>query len=351
MNTTITGGIEIISPPMSSAREWRQEIHQVFAAVAEQFELWTNTNCACHVHVSPGPRKSSKYTWEQIIRVANASFFWEEALKTLLPGERKVNRYAEPNATKYATDQYNAVRHSGWGPVFQEIQNGAVASKRFAASAYRNESPDKQAVASLTWFGYMMAGVPFGDRNPVQTGTRYLSSNFYPLDELGTIELRRQAGVASAQSAIYRALLALTLHASALRYDFAGAASRRDHPTQRELISELAGCIKGLPKPCRGDRFLKWLNDCAADYAPGQREFTEKQVNKREDDFHSQDKPLPPVPAASSRPSGRQRANSTAPPPSQSTSTTRPAAHRQSSTAQTQAPTRTRVVSLPPHSS
>ena len=319
--------------------------------MAQQFEVWTNTNCACHVHVSPGPLKGNKYTWDQIVRMANASFFWEEALKTILPGERKTNRYAEANATTFATAQYDAVGRDGWGRVFQEIQRGATASRQFAAARY---PAGQAATESLTWFGYVMAGVPLGHPDPVEAGTRYLSSNFYPLDDLGTIELRRQAGVASAQTAIYRVLLALTLHGSALRYDFAAAASRRDDPTQKELITELAGVIKEMPKTCHGDRFVKWLNDCAEDYKAGRKEFNEHEVNRREDALHATDKPLPPVPAASSsaRASGRQRAPSIAPPPSQPAATTRPAAHRQPTTAPTQMPARPRVVSflIPPSS-
>ncbi len=331
-----TGGIEIISPPMSAAREWRQEIHTVFGAVAQQFELWTNTNCACHVHVSPGPLKASRYTWEEIIRVANGSFFWEEALKTILPGERKNNRYAQPNATTFANAEYNAVTRNSWDPVFRKIRSAAVSSVEYAKEHY---PPAEQNLESLSWFGFMMAGVPLGHPTPAEVSSKYLSSNFFPLDSLGTIENRRQAGVASAQSAIYRALLALTLHGSALRYDFNKAASRKDFPTQKELITELGSVMKEMPKTCHGDRFVKWLNDCAEDYKTGRREFNEHEVNKREDALHARDKPLPPPPAASSsaQPSGRRRANSTA----------RPAPQRQPTTAPTQSSSRTRPVSLP----
>ncbi|EAQ90457.1 predicted protein [Chaetomium globosum CBS 148.51] len=249
-------GIEIISPPMSAARQWRQEIHEVFAAVAEEFELWTSTFCACHVHVSPGPLKSSKYNFDQLVQIACASHFWEEALKTILPEERKINRYAQPNATVFANAEYNTVSRYTWAPVFQAVKSAAGTAQKFAAR-YPSEDRTKYAYAM---FACLMAGAKVTDPDPSDTAERYLSSNFLPLPELGTVELRRQAGVASAHSTIQRALLALTLHVSALQYDFVAAASRRDHPTQAELKTELSLAIKRLPASCRGDRFLK----CAA---------------------------------------------------------------------------------------
>ncbi|KAK3299453.1 putative amidoligase enzyme-domain-containing protein [Chaetomium fimeti] len=344
-------GIEIISPPMSAGRQWRQEIHQVFAAVAEEFELWTNSFCACHVHVSPGPLKASKYTYDQLIQIGCASYFWEDALKTILPEERKNNRYAEANHTTFATAEYNGVPHYGWGPVFQSIRNAATSGKQWAARL--DVSAEERAEYSLTMFACLMAGAKVTDHDPTDTATRYLSSNFLPLPRLGTVELRRQAGVASAQSAIYRALLALSLHVSALRYDFGAAASRRDRPSQAEFFKELAGSVKLLPPQCHGDRFLKWLKDCAADYAPGERGFTEKEVNQREHAFHAQDMPLPPPPPA---PTGRRREVSSARPPAPTQAATPsrnprvvPTPSRQPTMAPAQPPRQSRGVSFPIH--
>ncbi|KAH6845625.1 hypothetical protein B0I37DRAFT_417148 [Chaetomium sp. MPI-CAGE-AT-0009] len=270
-------GIEIISPPMSAARQWRQEIHQVFAAVAEEFELWTTDLTGCHVHVSPGPLKASKYNFDQIVQIGCASYFWEEAFRTILPEERRNNRYAEANYKWFATAEYNAVPHYGWGPVFQSIRHAASESQRWAAHYPQAD----RAEYSLSMFACLIGGAKITDPDPSETTTKYVSTNFLSLPRLGTVELRRQAGVASAQSAIYRVLLALSLHVSALRYDFAAAALRRDRPTQAEFFKELAGCVKQLPATCHGDRFLKWLKDCAEAYGPGQRAFTEKELRLR----------------------------------------------------------------------
>ncbi|KAK4136085.1 hypothetical protein BT67DRAFT_432870 [Trichocladium antarcticum] len=298
-------GIEIISPPMSAGRKWQEEVRQVFAAVDEEFELWTNSFCACHVHVSPGPLRKNSYTFDQLVQIASASQFWEMALQRILPEERRNNRYAMSNNTAFATAAYNNVPYATWGPVFQEIKDAAASSRKH--------------MVPFVQFGYLMAGANPTGLDATDTGTRYLSSNFLPLDRLGTVELRRQAGVASARTAIYRALLALTLHVSALRYNFAAAAARGGHASHEELISELAGCIKQLPEQCRGARFVKWLKECAEDYAPGCRPFTEREVNHREHSLHAQDTPLRPAAPASSaaRQSGRQRAPSTAQPPPQ----------------------------------
>src|SRR4051794_36241179 len=85
------------------------------------------------------------------------------------------------------------------------------------------------------------------ERDPIRI------NQFPPFPRLGTVELRRQAGVASAMTAIHRILFALTLHISAFRYDFDGAKARKTRPDGAELIRELAGCIKKLPsETCHG---------------------------------------------------------------------------------------------------
>ncbi|KAK3300717.1 putative amidoligase enzyme-domain-containing protein [Chaetomium fimeti] len=184
-------GIEIISPPMSVTKHWQEEIELIFSAVGKHFDFWTNECCACHVHVSPGPTKRTKYTTAQLVKMAKGAYFWEDAFYDLLPPERRNNR-------------------------------------------------------------------------------------------LGTVELRRQAGVASAMTAIHRILFALTLHISAFRYDFDGVRTRKTRPDSAELIRELAGCIKKLPSDtCHGSRFVGFLNWCQESYANNCC-FTEEQINARE---------------------------------------------------------------------
>ncbi len=247
---------------MSVSAEWRQEIISVFDAVGKTFDFWTNECCACHVHVSPGPSDSSKYTMPQLVQVAQGAYFWEDALCDLIPPERRHNRYANPNYTAFATDEFHAVQRDGWGPVFSSLSD---------------LSRSGQAAFVMAMKG-----------GPGRNETRYISTNYDPLARLGTIELRRQAGVASASSAIHRVLLAVTLHVSALRYNFAGAARRTDYPVGEELIRELAGCIKQLPKTCHGHRFVAWLKWCEDSYADDNF-FSEKQINARERSLRAED--------------------------------------------------------------
>ncbi|KAK4236517.1 hypothetical protein C8A03DRAFT_16829 [Achaetomium macrosporum] len=249
-------GIEIISPPMSVSRHWQQEIEQVFEAIGQYFNFWTTDQTSCHVHVSPGPNKSSEYTMDQLINVAKGAYFWETALLDLLPADRKHTGWALPNYTTYATKEYYAVPYDGWKPVFKKL--------------------DKLGEQDVTKLVLTMAG-----KDVLGEPTRYISHSFHPLLRLGTIEFRRQAGVASAETAIHRALLAVTLHISARRYDFKGAQSRKSYPSSDELIKELAGCIKALPETCHGSQFVSWLKQCVTDYGNG-RKFTEKQTNDRE---------------------------------------------------------------------
>ncbi|KAH6838343.1 hypothetical protein B0I37DRAFT_440011 [Chaetomium sp. MPI-CAGE-AT-0009] len=219
-------GIEIVTPPMSVSKQWQLEINMVFEELGKKFDFWTKDYCGFHVHVSPGA--TSRYTLDQLLRTAKGAYFWEHTLSGLVQGNRGWNEYAMPNHTVFGSPEYET--RGGW--------------------------------------------------------TANLSHNFCPVNERGTIEFRRQAGVASAMSAIRGILLAVTLHISALRYDFDRASSRNDHPDEEELIRELAGCIKKLPETCHGTRFVHWLKWCREVYRCGvKKRFTEPQINIREEAF------------------------------------------------------------------
>ncbi|KAH6854101.1 putative amidoligase enzyme-domain-containing protein [Chaetomium sp. MPI-CAGE-AT-0009] len=236
-------GIEIISPPMSVTKHWQEEIELIFAAVGKHFDFWTNQFCACHVHVSPGPTKKTKYTTAQLVKMAKGAYFWEEGFYELLPPERRNN-----------SSEYDNVPTKGWGPVFSRLSSVASLSEDVFIQEMKGGANE----------------------------TRYVSTSFHPFPRLGTVELRRQAGVASAMTAIHRILLALTLHVSAFRYDFDGAKARKTRPDGAELIRELAGCIKKLPSDtCHGSRFINFLYWCQESYA-GNKCYTEKQINARE---------------------------------------------------------------------
>ncbi|KAK3307449.1 putative amidoligase enzyme-domain-containing protein, partial [Chaetomium strumarium] len=254
-------GIEMISPPMSINKHWQQEIEQVFEAVGQQFNFWTTEHTSCHVHITPGPDRSSKYTEGELANVAKGAYFWETALLDLLPVDRKKTKYARPNYELYAGLEYSKVGQDSWGPLFKKI--------------------DATADKGREIFVQRMMGIPELDED----GSRYGSHNFepVPVEVLGTVEFRRQAGVASAETTIHRILLAITLHISARTYDFKRAQSRRSHPSSDELIAELARCERLLPAETCKPRysFVRWLQDCQRDYRGGRR-FTEKEINDRE---------------------------------------------------------------------
>jgi len=255
---------------MSVSRRWQSEIRAVFDAIGTYFDLWTHPVTSCHVHVSPGPDSKSKYKRRQLTRIAKGAFFWERALQQVLPPDRRANDYAKPNPTAFATDEYLRVGDKSWAPVFNAIDT--------EMSRFRHNRRGQQ-----TCFSIKIAGGRLRHENHKYRKERYLSTNFLPLTRIGTVELRRQGGVASAETAIHRALLAVTLHLSARRYKFDRAAPRRDHPTVRELIAELHGCLKKLPPTCHGSLFIRWLNACAAEAA---RPLSEAQVNRREQALH-----------------------------------------------------------------
>ena len=256
---------------MSVARRWQSEIREVFDAIGEQFELWTHPVTSCHVHLSPGPKSDVKYRPDQLVKIAKAAFYWEKALKQILPHDRRENQYAKPNHQAFKTSLYRHVRDDSWRPLFNAIDD--------EMDRFKNHAQGQKKCFSIK-----IAGGHLSDPNHKYRKERYLSQNFLPLTRIGTVELRRQGGVASAQSAIHRVLLAVTLHVSARRYDFKANASRKDHPSVKELISELAGCIKGLPRTCHGTRFVNYLNQCVERY--GGDPLSERAINSYEFRLH-----------------------------------------------------------------
>lgn len=257
---------------MSVARRWQSEIREVFDAIGEQFDLWTHPVTSCHVHVSPGPKSKAKYTEKQLVKIAKGAFFWEKALKKILPHDRRKNEYAKANYKAFATAKYREVETKSWNPVFKAID------KEMSRFKSHKQGPQQ-------CFSIKIAGGALREPNHKYRKERYLSTNFLPLTRIGTVELRRQGGVASAETAIHRVLLAVTLHVSARRYDFDAAASRKDHPTVKELIAELQGCMKTLPRTCYGTRFIHWLEQCVEDYR-GKDPMPEREVNARERKLH-----------------------------------------------------------------
>ncbi|KAK3297570.1 putative amidoligase enzyme-domain-containing protein [Chaetomium fimeti] len=246
-------GIEIISPPMSVSRKWQKEIETIFDVVGESFDFWTNENCACHVHVSPGPTTDYTYSLTELNQMAKGAYYWEDALCDLLPIERRDNRYAKPNYTYFAHHEYMDVLRDGWGPVFDELD--------YITSQGQAE------------FLYTMSGG--------RTQTRYVSTNFDPFTSYGTVELRRQAGAASATTVIHRVLLAVTFHVSCMRFNFSQVRNARGYPSGEALIKELGACIKLLPDTCLGSRFLNWLKYCQETYADD-RPSLETVINRQE---------------------------------------------------------------------
>ncbi|KAK4140738.1 uncharacterized protein C8A04DRAFT_39651 [Dichotomopilus funicola] len=224
-------GIELTTPLMSVLEQWQREINAVWDVLGKTFDFWTDNLCGFHVHIKPGPTRQSRYTLDQIVKTAKGTYFWEHALSRLVPQSRSWNEYALPNGTAFGGPEDMSVSNQGWTPLFSKIDRLAAVSESKLVDAI------KGGETSRGW-------------------TAKLSTNFCPLYEKGTIEFRRQAGVASAMSTIRGILLAVTLHISALLYDFDRTSTRRDRRDSDELLKELAGCIKKLPETCHGTRFI-----------------------------------------------------------------------------------------------
>ncbi|KAH6623198.1 hypothetical protein F5144DRAFT_355842 [Chaetomium tenue] len=275
-----TGGVEIISPPIAASSNWQRTIHRVFRAVCEQFDLWTNDLCACHVHVSLGPDPKGEFGRTDLVRIARGTYFWEEALKGLLPYARHDNRYAVANHLRYGEKQYENVPTKGWKPVFDLIAEPMDANVKKHKDNFINALNGGTTGAAV----------------------KYMSTNFQAYLRIKTVELRRQAGAASATTAIFRALLAVTFNVSALEYRFPGAS--KEYPSTQALIDELVRCMHTLPQDSHHPGFEAWLKQCATTYARESKSrtaYTVGQTNTREMDLRIREgSEHPPAPAASS---------------------------------------------------
>ncbi|KAH6839484.1 hypothetical protein B0I37DRAFT_400069 [Chaetomium sp. MPI-CAGE-AT-0009] len=181
-------GVEIVTPPMSVSKQWQLEINMVFEALGRKFDFWTNDFCKSRVQIKPGPAKETRYTLDQLVRIAKGAYFWERALSGLVPANRVWDDSANPNHTIFAANEYSGIPNHGWDGVFTKIDSAATTEFKLLDKLQGGEAP---------------------------------------------------GGIASAMSTIRGILLAITLQISALRYDFDGARNR-----------ELAGCIKKLPETC-----------------------------------------------------------------------------------------------------
>ncbi|KAK3290453.1 uncharacterized protein B0H64DRAFT_452460 [Chaetomium fimeti] len=251
-------GIKINTPLRSVSEEWQVPTDIVWEELGEKFDFWIDESCSFHVHVAPGPTRQNRYTLDQIVRMAKGTYFWEHALSQLVPQSRKWNEFALPNNTIFAGDEYIGVPDKGWAPLFAKIDRLAAISETKLLDSLKGGETRKGWTANV-------------------------STNFCPLYERGTIEFRRQGGVASTLSTTRCILLAVTLHMSALRYNFDKASTRKDYPDGEELIKELAGCVKKLPETCHGTRFVYWLNWCQESYGASPKDYTAAQINIREE--------------------------------------------------------------------
>ena len=247
---------------MSVSKEWQLPIDIVWDELGEKFDFWIDEFCSFHVHVAPGPTRQNRYTLDQIVRIAKGTYFWEHALSRLVPQSRAWNEFALPNNTIFAGDEYMGVPNKGWAPLFAKIDGLAAISETKLLDSLKGGETRKGWTANV-------------------------STNFCSLSERGTIEFRRQGGVASTLSTTRCILLAVTLHISALRYNFDKASTRKDYPDEEELIKELASCVKKLPETCHGTRFVRWLEWCQASYSWSgtQKDYTAAQINIREEAY------------------------------------------------------------------
>lgn len=254
----MTGRCEIVTRPMHASEAWQAELDRLFVAISSKFDIWVNGDCSCHVHITPGTSEQAPYyTAEQLARIACATCYWEAPLEQLLPPDRKQNDWAKRNTHDIPGLKllYDKVPTGTWAPLF----------KRFT---------DAKTLAGV-------AALMLGDARRIKVVNKngqleakfcqkYLSTNFCNvLTKIGTVEFRRQGGVASAELAIKQALLALTLHVSALHTsgpEWEKMQKTKARPTTAAMIAELTRCMALLPPTSQLANFGAWLKQCDQKY-------------------------------------------------------------------------------------
>lgn len=186
-----------------------------------------------HVHVSPSDGTGDRWTKDEMKGILRAIGFYQRAITSVMPPERKDNLYAKPNMIAEHTrtelkSKYSSVETKGWGPYFAEC--GGLPTPVWA----------------FNWMG----------------GRREVAWNFSNVGrDCGTVEFRAPPGVMEARRAVHWAGFTLGFIQAAISMDLTSLSKRKYHSDSDALLSFISQGIRYLDHraTCDGSVVERWV--------------------------------------------------------------------------------------------
>ena len=200
----------------TSKEAWQDEIKRLWDVINENCYIRMGTSCGTHVHISP----EESYTLHALKCVAKAAIYYEPAISSIMPNERKACTWCSSNVSQgpELKHLYTTARKYGYKFLFDEID--AVSDEESLSVLL---SPTKAVVWNF--------------RNAIP-------------GQCGTVEFRQPPQVASAETTQQWIGFALTFVKHSLHYDYSQLLNLTAEPTSTDLREALYQAAMDLgPKP------------------------------------------------------------------------------------------------------
>ncbi|KAF9007181.1 hypothetical protein BDQ17DRAFT_1407659 [Cyathus striatus] len=89
-------GIELVTPVLSTNRDWKYLLRMVLDTLNEYLELLFSRDCGAHIHLSP---LHGRWTLPAAKNIAKAVIYFDPIIETLLPPERRKNFWCFSNTS------------------------------------------------------------------------------------------------------------------------------------------------------------------------------------------------------------------------------------------------------------
>ncbi|KAJ5778191.1 amidoligase enzyme-domain-containing protein [Penicillium odoratum] len=89
--------LELVSPILSYNKQgdWREHVRELLRSVRKICRIESNASCGFHVHISPP--EGTSWDLDSLKSICRAIFYFEGAINTILPANRRNNEYAASN--------------------------------------------------------------------------------------------------------------------------------------------------------------------------------------------------------------------------------------------------------------
>ena len=220
-------GVEIISKVLTSIEEWQSELDLAWDILNENCYIRADPSCGTHVHVSPGGR----YTLDGLKCVAKAAVYYEPAITSIMPNDRKDCAWSRSNIfeSEQLGNAYDAARTSGYGCLFDWIDS------------FRDEETLSSIISPCKH-------VSWNFKNAVPGGC-------------GTVEFRRPPQVTSAGATKHWIAFTLCFIKYSLHCDFSKMSQLTAEPSSADLQEAISWAASQLGSASTA---IRPLNDAVA---------------------------------------------------------------------------------------